>query len=176
MSDIRALLRRTAELASDFLESLDDRPVFPQTSVDELRKALGGALPEEPTAPEAVVEGLVAAPAPRPRTLVLYKDIEERSFSCKVNDHNGLLARLREVKEPDELKLMRKSIGYTAAGHARILETLKPGMREFELKDAIEDAFRKAGSRHRQSPWRSWRRSHPRRFRRRQERPAASAA
>jgi glutamate/tyrosine decarboxylase-like PLP-dependent enzyme len=61
MSDIRALLGRTAELASDFLESLDDRPVFPQTSVDELRKALGGPLPEEPTAPEDVVESLVAA-------------------------------------------------------------------------------------------------------------------
>ena len=61
MSDIRALLRRTAELASDFLESLDDRPVFPHTSVDELRKALGGPLPEEPTAPEEVVESLVAA-------------------------------------------------------------------------------------------------------------------
>jgi glutamate/tyrosine decarboxylase-like PLP-dependent enzyme len=61
MSDIRALLRRTAELASDFLESLDDRPVFPQTSADELRKALGGPLLEEPTAPEEVVESLVAA-------------------------------------------------------------------------------------------------------------------
>jgi glutamate/tyrosine decarboxylase-like PLP-dependent enzyme len=61
MSVIRALLRRTAELASDFLESLDDRPVFPQTSADELRKALGGPLLEEPTAPEEVVESLVAA-------------------------------------------------------------------------------------------------------------------
>ena len=61
MSDIRALLGRTAELASDFLESLDDRPVFPRTSVAELRKALGGPLPEEPTAPEDVVESLVAA-------------------------------------------------------------------------------------------------------------------
>src|SRR4029077_19888229 len=61
MSDIRALLRRTAELASDFLESLDDRPVFPHTSVDELRNALGGPLPEEAAAPEEVGESLVAA-------------------------------------------------------------------------------------------------------------------
>src|SRR3954447_10348755 len=58
---MRALLRRTADLASDFLESIDDRPVFPQTSVDTLRKALGGPLPDEPTAPEDVVEDLVAA-------------------------------------------------------------------------------------------------------------------
>ncbi|MBA3734748.1 MAG: aspartate aminotransferase family protein [Actinobacteria bacterium] len=59
--DVRALLRRTAELAADFLESLDDRPVFPRASAEELREALGGPLPDEPTAPEEVVEGLVAA-------------------------------------------------------------------------------------------------------------------
>jgi Xaa-Pro aminopeptidase len=94
------------------------------------------------------VETLVPPPAPRQRTLALYKEIEERSFSCKVNDQNGLIARMREVKEPEELKLMRKAIGYTAAGHALILESLKPGMREVELKGLIEDAFRKAGSRH----------------------------
>jgi Xaa-Pro aminopeptidase len=94
------------------------------------------------------VETLVPPPAPRQRTLVLYKEIEERAYSCKVNDQNGLIARMREVKEPEEIKLMRKAIGYTAAGHARILETLKPGMREFELKDIIEEGFRKAGSRH----------------------------
>ncbi len=43
---------------------------------------------------------------------------------------------------------MRKSIEHTAAGHARVLEVLRPGMREFELKDAIEEAFRRSGSRH----------------------------
>ena len=61
MSDIRALLQRTAELASDFLESIDNRPVFPRTTADELRQALGGPLPEEPTDPDKVVEALVAA-------------------------------------------------------------------------------------------------------------------
>ena len=94
------------------------------------------------------VEALVAPPAPRPRTMALYKELEERAPICRVNDLNGLIGRMREVKEPEEIKLMRKAIGYTAAGHARILETLKPGMREFELKDLIEEAFRKAGSRH----------------------------
>jgi len=61
MTDMRALLQRTAELASDFLESLDDRPIFPTASAAELREALGGPLPDEPTDPEDVLERLVAA-------------------------------------------------------------------------------------------------------------------
>jgi glutamate/tyrosine decarboxylase-like PLP-dependent enzyme len=61
MTDMRALLQRTAELASDFLESLDDRPIFPTASAAELREALGGSLPDEPTDPEDVLERLAAA-------------------------------------------------------------------------------------------------------------------
>jgi glutamate/tyrosine decarboxylase-like PLP-dependent enzyme len=61
MDETRDLLRRTAEIAADFLDSLDSRPVFPQTSVDELRRALGGPLPEGPTDPGEVVEQLAAA-------------------------------------------------------------------------------------------------------------------
>jgi glutamate/tyrosine decarboxylase-like PLP-dependent enzyme len=64
MTDIRALLRRTADIASDFLESLDDRPVFPQTSAAELRDALGGPLPAGPTDPQDVIEDLAAAADP----------------------------------------------------------------------------------------------------------------
>jgi hypothetical protein len=48
VTDVRDLLSRTAELASDFLESLDDRPVFPRVSPEELRRSLGGPLPDGP--------------------------------------------------------------------------------------------------------------------------------
>jgi glutamate/tyrosine decarboxylase-like PLP-dependent enzyme len=54
----RDLLQRTAEIASDFLDSLDDRPVRPEATVDELRAALGGALPEQPSDPLTVIEQL----------------------------------------------------------------------------------------------------------------------
>src|SRR5712691_8521945 len=64
MSDIRELLQRTAEIASDFLESLDDRPVFPSASSVELRDSLGSALPDGPTDPREVVEELAAAADP----------------------------------------------------------------------------------------------------------------
>jgi Xaa-Pro aminopeptidase len=90
----------------------------------------------------------VPVPQPKPKVMLAYADALERSYGCKVNDLHGTLGRMRELKEPDELKLMRRAIEHTAAGHARILEVLKPGMHEFDLKDAVEDAFRHSGSRH----------------------------
>jgi glutamate/tyrosine decarboxylase-like PLP-dependent enzyme len=64
MSDARDLLRRTAEIAADYLESLGERPVFPQVTPEELRAALGGPLPEEPVDPEQVLEDLATGAEP----------------------------------------------------------------------------------------------------------------
>jgi glutamate/tyrosine decarboxylase-like PLP-dependent enzyme len=55
MSDVRELLRRTAEIAADYVESLDERPVFPDVTPEQLREVLGGPLPEEPLDPAQVV-------------------------------------------------------------------------------------------------------------------------
>jgi glutamate/tyrosine decarboxylase-like PLP-dependent enzyme len=54
----RELLRRTADLASDFLDTLDDRSVFPSVSMEELGAALGGPLPDASSDPLDVVEQL----------------------------------------------------------------------------------------------------------------------
>ena len=56
MTDERELLRRTAELAGDFLDSLDERPVFPRDSLEDIAQALGGPLPESASDPLEVVE------------------------------------------------------------------------------------------------------------------------
>ena len=64
MTDPRELLRRTADLAAAYVESLGERPVFPHVDPDDLREALGGPLPEEPVPPEEVVEELAAAAEP----------------------------------------------------------------------------------------------------------------
>jgi len=56
----RDLLRRTAELAADHLDSLDSRPVYPRASVGELREVLDGPLPDGPSDPLQVIEQLAA--------------------------------------------------------------------------------------------------------------------
>ncbi len=70
---MKDLLKRTADLALEFLEGLPERRVGPVISTEELRAALGGPLPERGEDPRAVVEhlvraadpGLVAMPGPR---------------------------------------------------------------------------------------------------------------
>lgn len=59
----RALLERAAALAADHLERLDERPVASSGGVDELRRALGGPLPDGPADPLRTVEALVSAAA-----------------------------------------------------------------------------------------------------------------
>ncbi len=55
----RDLLRRTAERAGDYLESLPERPVGLPVPVEDMRRALGGELPSQGEAAEAVVDRLV---------------------------------------------------------------------------------------------------------------------
>jgi glutamate/tyrosine decarboxylase-like PLP-dependent enzyme len=58
------LLKRTADLAAGFLGGLPGRRVGPTVSVEELRAALGGPLPERGEEPLATVERLARAADP----------------------------------------------------------------------------------------------------------------
>jgi len=68
-----AAIRRAAELAADFLDTLDARPVAASRDAPSLRTALGGPLPAAGQDPVAVIErlardaepGVVAAAGPR---------------------------------------------------------------------------------------------------------------
>jgi glutamate/tyrosine decarboxylase-like PLP-dependent enzyme len=73
MPDRRTLLRQTADLAADFLEGVDRRPVRATASHDDLVAALGGPLPDRGEAPGEVIgnlaiqadRGIVASAGPR---------------------------------------------------------------------------------------------------------------
>jgi glutamate/tyrosine decarboxylase-like PLP-dependent enzyme len=62
--EIRELLDLTAAIAADYVESLGTRPVFPHTTPEELRAALGGPLPDDPEPAQRVVSELAAAAEP----------------------------------------------------------------------------------------------------------------
>jgi glutamate/tyrosine decarboxylase-like PLP-dependent enzyme len=64
MTDHAGLLARTTDLATGFLDSLQDRRVGAVVDLAALREALGGPLPEAGAGPLEVVEALAAAAGP----------------------------------------------------------------------------------------------------------------
>jgi glutamate/tyrosine decarboxylase-like PLP-dependent enzyme len=60
----RELLADVAAYAGDYLENLDDRRIQPSVSVEEVRDALDGPLPDEPSDPRVVIERLIEAAEP----------------------------------------------------------------------------------------------------------------
>jgi glutamate/tyrosine decarboxylase-like PLP-dependent enzyme len=64
MTDRNALLRRTTELANDFLDRLPERPVGRPVDLAALRAAMEVPLPDAPVDPGAVIEDLANAAEP----------------------------------------------------------------------------------------------------------------
>jgi Xaa-Pro aminopeptidase len=64
----------------------------------------------------------------------------------KVKAQGKLVWMLRSVKDETELKYMRKAAELTSEGMKTALETIKPGLREYEVAAEIEYAMRKLGS------------------------------
>src|SRR5262245_25191218 len=61
MDDLSSLLTRAAEHAAQFRASLDTRPVAVPGGLDAARAAFGVPMRDDPTAPAAVIDELVAA-------------------------------------------------------------------------------------------------------------------
>ncbi|MGH3072535.1 MAG: pyridoxal phosphate-dependent decarboxylase family protein [Gaiellaceae bacterium] len=64
MDPVDDLLRLTADYAAQFLGTLEERPVGPRATVEELRAALGGPLPVQGIEDEQVIADLIAGAEP----------------------------------------------------------------------------------------------------------------
>lgn len=56
------------------------------------------------------------------------------------------VASLREIKQPDEMVLLRKAVDISCASHLETMKALQPGMREYQAQAVIEYMFKKEGS------------------------------
>jgi Xaa-Pro aminopeptidase len=98
-------------------------------------------------APRLHFLGPVAAPdGPVPRALELYQQISARLPGASIVDSSGLIRRMRWVKEPEELALIRRAVAATERGIRAGMAAVRPGMREYELKRIIESEMAAAGA------------------------------
>ncbi len=58
------------------------------------------------------------------------------------------LARMREVKHPEELALMRRAIAITCDAQTTLMQELVPGMTEYQTEAIVEYVFKRSGAEH----------------------------
>ncbi len=56
------------------------------------------------------------------------------------------IARLRQIKDADELTRLRRAVTITGEALAEAMRQARPGMREYELEAVIESGFRRRGA------------------------------
>jgi Xaa-Pro aminopeptidase len=64
----------------------------------------------------------------------------------KFERSNPILQRLRSVKEPEEIAQIQKACNITEAGFRRVLDKVRPGMKEYELEAEFAHEFLRRGS------------------------------
>ena len=63
-----------------------------------------------------------------------------------IRSQKRLLADMRQIKDADELRLLRKAIDITLSGHREAITQVKPKTFEYEIEAAMEGAFKRLGA------------------------------
>ncbi len=74
--------------------------------------------------------------------LEIFQKVASHVPGVTIEDRTQLLPALRAVKSSAELALIEHALAITAAGFARVLQILRPGLRERDLVDALLHTYR----------------------------------
>jgi Xaa-Pro aminopeptidase len=80
------------------------------------------------------------------------KELEQRHPDLKVKNAGPLVTRLREVKSPSEIALIREAIRMTGDGLRRAMEVCREGAFEYELQAAVEYEMTRQGAAYQSYP------------------------
>jgi Xaa-Pro aminopeptidase len=99
---------------------------------------------------EAEIRELVLGSGSPARLGALYLSERRQQGSefrpVKIADLDPVIARLRLVKDPDELSRLRRAIAITAEALKESMRVARPGLWEYELEAVIEYTFRRNGA------------------------------
>ncbi|MGD0527079.1 MAG: Xaa-Pro peptidase family protein [Polyangiaceae bacterium] len=136
-----------------YREGLPSRAVEVRTGFDEVRRTdrlPSYALAYTRESHDHALSLLVGAgglDGPEPPDVELLHKIATRVPSASVVDASAELRAMRMAKEPRELEKIARATDITVAAHLEGWRVGKPGVREWDVKRTVEDAFRRGGAR-----------------------------
>jgi Xaa-Pro aminopeptidase len=85
--------------------------------------------------------------ADAPKVLDIYSKTIARVPGSRIVDSTEMISKMRMIKEPREIEKISRATDIAVLGHLEAMRRVRPGMREWDLKQLLEDTFRKNGSR-----------------------------
>ncbi len=134
----RATLGRAMELGTGFAK------VY---RTGRLPRVLAGAVRNSDPMEMVYLEPVAGYSSPKPKPLDVSQKVVGQIPGASVRLADRLLPRLRQNKEKAEVELVQKAIDITGKALINAMQSVKPGMTEYELKLVIENTFRANGSR-----------------------------
>jgi len=74
------------------------------------------------------------------------KWIKEKRADIVIKQPMNILAKMREVKDTSEIRLMQKAINISIEGHLATMRGARAGMHEYELEALMEYSFKRLGA------------------------------
>jgi Xaa-Pro aminopeptidase len=118
--------------------------------ISAMRGVLDSLLPKLTT---LYYDGYTAAVVQEPLTgKTIFLDSEARESlensapKLRVRDAGEVLNKMRMIKSPAEIALMRKAINITVEAHKETIRSARPGMHEYELESIMEYNVHRLGS------------------------------
>jgi Xaa-Pro aminopeptidase len=78
---------------------------------------------------------------PSSESLVLNREPQKNNLNTR--DLEEIMAKLRGIKTPEEIELVKKAVKISCAGQVEVMKALKPGMSEREIQGIHEYVFKK---------------------------------
>lgn len=73
-------------------------------------------------------------------TVGMYEQVANNFSDCTLVSTSNLIEGLREIKSEDELDLIKAAVAITDKAFSHIVETIKPGMTEIEVRNMVDQA------------------------------------
>jgi Xaa-Pro aminopeptidase len=95
----------------------------------------------------ACLHPLAAHTAPVSPDLAVFRESGARIPGCSIVDASDLIPKMRARKSSREVAMVERALSITREGYLAAMRTIRPGISEFDVQEAMEHAYRTNGSR-----------------------------
>ena len=89
---------------------------------------------------------VVGADADVPRALGILRDAQARVPASSLENMADLVPEMRRIKEDLEIAQIQKAVDITGEGILAAMQSVEPGMKEFQLQSVVEHVYEMAGA------------------------------